>query len=284
MDPEAFLEMANQVTKLKMYPYFDIAHAVISCLYMREDLSTGSLPFSRRHPFACWVSCMCSIFSGSILAAFLLGEPIMGAFKNSNEVLLATTVWYLIFYSPFDVVYKICKFMPVKVVFASMKEVIRCKKVHDGVAHAAKVYPNGYLIMAIVGTVKGNGASFLKIAERIFRGVWTPDAVEVLKPTFATKACVAAAIIFIIDKKTDWISVPHALVYFGIVIFFVYFKLSSLLLGIHDPFLPFENLFCTFFMGGIWDALAKIIAAKKEDRDNPKIDLTRTSEATKKKD
>lgn len=100
----------------------------------------------------------------------------------------------------------------------------------------------------------------------------------------ATKACIAAAIIFIIDKKTDWISVPHALVYFGIVIFFVYFKLSSLLLGIHDPFLPFENLFCALFMGGVWDTLAKIIAAKKEDKDNPKIDLTRTAEATKKKD
>ena len=192
--------MANQVTKLKMYPYFDIAHAVISCLYMREDLSTGefysissgsiltkssfsgSIPFSRRHPFSCWVSCMCSIFSGAILTGFLLGEPILGAFKNSHEVVLATIVWYLIFYSPFDICYKVCKFMPIKVVFASMKEVIRCKKVHDGVAHAAKVYPNGYLIMAIIGTVKGNGAAFLKIGERILRGVWTPDAVEVLKP------------------------------------------------------------------------------------------------------
>lgn len=71
-----------------------------------------------------------------------------------------------------------------------------------------------------------------------------------------------AAAIFIVDKKTDWISVPHALVYFGIVIFFVYFKLSSMLLGIHDPFLPFENLFCAIFMGGVWDALARIVASK----------------------
>jgi len=48
-----------------------------------------------------------------------------------------------------------------------------------------------------------------------------------------TKASVVASIIFVLDKKTDWISAPHALVYFGIVIFLVYFKLSSLLLGIH---------------------------------------------------
>ena len=76
----------------------------------------------------------------------------------------------------------------------------------------------------------------------------------------ATKASIVGAIIFIIDKKTDWISAPHALVYFGIVIFFVYFKLSSMILGIHDPFLPFENLFCAIFFGGIWDALARLVS------------------------
>lgn len=41
-----------------------------------------------------------------------------------------------------------------------------------------------------------------------------------------TKACIVASIIFVLDKKTDLISAPHALVYFGIVIFFVYFKVS----------------------------------------------------------
>ncbi|RWS27278.1 trimeric intracellular cation channel type A-like protein [Leptotrombidium deliense] len=284
MDPESFLEIANQVTKLKMFPYFEIAHCVISCLYMREDLGQGSHPFSRKHPFACWISCMVSIFSGAILANLLLGEPILGAFKNSNQLLLATAVWYLMFYSPFDAVYKACKFMPFKVVFAAMKEVIRCKKVHDGVVHAAKIYPNGFIIMVAVGTIKGNGAAFLKLVERILRGVWTPNAIEFLAPTFPTKACIAASIIFIIDRKTDWISVPHALVYFGIVIFFVYFKLSSILLGIHDPFVPFENLFCAIFMGGIWDALSHVIAnAKNSGDNNPKVEIPRREE-TKKKD
>ena len=41
MDPELFLEMANQVTKLRMYPYFDVAHCVVTCLYVREDLAAG---------------------------------------------------------------------------------------------------------------------------------------------------------------------------------------------------------------------------------------------------
>lgn len=89
-----------------------------------------------------------------------------------------------------------------------------------------------------------------------------------------TKASVVASIIFVLDKKTDLISAPHALVYFGIVIFLVYFKLSSILLGIHDPFVPFENLFCALFLGGIWDSLAKLLGrgqAKEEPKDQKKL-------------
>ena len=78
----------------------------------------------------------------------------------------------------------------------------------------------------------------------------------------ATKASWAAAAIFVLDKKTDLISAPHALVYFGIVIFFVYFKMSSLLLGIADPFLPFENLCSALFLGGIMDTLQEMFYGK----------------------
>jgi hypothetical protein len=30
-----------QVTKLKMWPYFDVAHCIMACLAVREDLGTG---------------------------------------------------------------------------------------------------------------------------------------------------------------------------------------------------------------------------------------------------
>ena len=59
----------------------------------------------------------------------------------------------------------------------------RAKKVHDGVSHASKMFPNAYLIMVLVGAVKGNGESFMRIAERLIRGVWTPEIVEFLKPS-----------------------------------------------------------------------------------------------------
>jgi len=277
MDPEALLEIANQVSKLKMYPYFDIAHCVVTLLYLREDLGTGTHLFSRKHPLSCWISSMFSIYAGYMFSALLLGEPVLAAFKSNQSLLLATAVWYAIFYSPFDIVYKFCKLFPVKLALALAKEVTRAKKVHDGVAHAAKLYPSGYLIMIIIGVVKGNGTSFLKMFERLLRGYWNPSAMELMQPSCATKACVVASILIVVDKKTDLISFPHSLVYFGIVIFFLYLKLASVLFGIHDPFLPFENLCGAVFFGGIWDAIGRAVsktgdageskdgAAKKKD-------------------
>lgn len=201
---------------------------------------------------------MLVVFAGGMVANGLLAEPILAPLKNTPQVLVATAVWYVVFYSPLDLGYKLAKFLPVKIVFSAMKEIYRCKKVYDGVTHAAKLYPNAHLIMIIIGTLKGNGAGFTRLMERLIRGVWTPTAMEFMQPTFYTKASLVASIIFILDKKTELISAPHALVYFGIVIFFVYFKLSSIILGIHDPFIPFENLMCALFFGGVWDSLAKI--------------------------
>ncbi|ODM88674.1 hypothetical protein Ocin01_18015 [Orchesella cincta] len=54
-----------------------------------------------------------------------------------------------------------------------------------------------------------------------------------------------SSVIFVLDKKTDFISAPHSLLYFGIVVFFVYFKISSILLGITTPVCPVrEHILC----------------------------------------
>jgi hypothetical protein len=48
---------------------------------------------------------------------------------------------------PFDFGYKALKFLPVKMGCEALKEVYRAKQVHDGVGHAAKLFPNAYLGM-----------------------------------------------------------------------------------------------------------------------------------------
>lgn len=266
LDQEILANAASRVHRLRMYPYFDLAHYMLMTVSVRDDLATGASLFSRKHPLSCWLSSMLMCFAGSILANFLLGEPVIAPFKRQDDVFLATVVWYFVFYSPFDIVYKFTKLLPVKIALCVLKEVQRASKVAHGVSHASKLYPSSYLVHILIGTAKGAGCGILRTMEQLVRGVWIPAHNEALRPSFSTKACCVAAVILVFDRHSRYFSAPHDVIYLGIVGFFVYFKLSAVLLNVHDPFAPFENLFCAVFMGGIWDAMSRAIMASRERR------------------
>lgn len=38
-------------------------------------------------------------------------------------------------------------------------------------------------VMIIIGAVKGNGEAFMRLFERLVRGVWAPEAIEFLRPS-----------------------------------------------------------------------------------------------------
>ncbi|KRX37557.1 Trimeric intracellular cation channel type B-A [Trichinella patagoniensis] len=281
-------ELSKTLVSLKLYPYFDIAHYIMMTMSVREDLGSGAVVFSRKHPLSCWLSSMMMCFAGFILSNFLLGEPIVTVFMRHSDVLLATAVWYIVFYSPFDIAYKTVKFFPIKLMLLILKEIHRTNKVYSAVGHAMQLYPNSYLIIAIIGVAKGTlfifkyfrnycypfglnkllsgaGSGIIRTFEQLVRGSWSPLTNEFLRPSLATKSCIVASVIFILEKM-NMIPLPHEAVYTVVVSFFIHFKLSSFVLGIHDPFLPFENLFCAIFMGGIWDALNRAVTTSRERR------------------
>ena len=67
----------------------------------------------------------------------------------------------MVFYSPFDLVYKIARMLPFKMVLCGFKEVQRAHKVYHAVSHTAKLYPNSYLVIIIIGTVKGKNMTLV---------------------------------------------------------------------------------------------------------------------------
>jgi hypothetical protein len=136
---------------------------------VREELGQNSTIFSRKHPLSCWISSLVLCFAGSFLANFLLGEPIIATFKKHEDIITATIVWYLIFYSPFDLFYKITRLFPIKIILTVLKEVQRTYKIHHGVAYAAKLYPNAYLIHVIIGTAKGAGSGIIRVFEQVIQ-------------------------------------------------------------------------------------------------------------------
>ncbi|CAG5115994.1 unnamed protein product [Candidula unifasciata] len=293
MSQQMYIDVANVVTKLRMYPYFDLAHYILISIAVREDSdSTASSTtstitvngnnntnndindksskaktlihqqtsppagsdqlatlFSCRHPLSSWVSTMLLCFASSLMVNFLLGEPVITPFKDHRNIAIATAVWYLVNFSPFDIVYKLCKLLPMYLIICIMVEIRRAHMVYHGVLVTKKLYPRAYFVIVLVGTIKGCGGCFMRNICRLVRGIWIPDTSEILQPTFVTKASLFASVMFLCERL-QLINASHPVIYLGIVIFFIYFRISSVLLGAHDPFVPLENLFCNIFMGG----------------------------------
>jgi trimeric intracellular cation channel len=62
---------------------------------------------------------------------------------------------YAIYYSPFDIVYKLCKFAPFRLVLHAADQLHVAHKVHHGVNYALKHYPEAYVVAGVIGVVKG---------------------------------------------------------------------------------------------------------------------------------
>lgn len=120
LDHEKLQEYGKFLLTIKLFPYFDIAHYILMCLVVREDIhlyqtcklimlpinkfsnhefnflifSNLAIPnFHKRHPLACYMSSMLLCFGGPMVTHFLLGEPILDDFKTHQNLLIASVVW-----------------------------------------------------------------------------------------------------------------------------------------------------------------------------------------------
>ncbi|KAF7257121.1 hypothetical protein EG68_06108 [Paragonimus skrjabini miyazakii] len=94
----------------------------------------------------------------------------------------------------------------------------------------------------------------MKLIQRLVRGVWLPAANEFLHPTFTTKISLLAAVAYCV-QNWNWIPISENLLFLSVAAVFVYLRVTMILLGLKDPFIPFENIVCTVLFGGTVDAL-----------------------------
>lgn len=231
MDLLAFLnlnELSLGMSKLSMYPLFDIAHYIVSLMALKEQ--PGAMAVARRSPFACWFSSMLFCFGGAVLSNLLLAEPPVAPLSNDGNVLLASIIWYLVFYCPQDLVYRSAALLPIRLVLSVMKEVTRTWKVLGGVAQAQKHYKDGILVMIAVGWAKGAGGGLISNFEQLARGVWKPETNELLNMSYPTKVTLMGAVLFSLQQCQYLPLRTHHLM-FIYTVFLVVNKTSMMLSG-----------------------------------------------------
>jgi|LakMenEpi03Aug12_release.lakeMendotaPanAssembly.Ray.scaffolds.fasta_scaffold1637229_1 hypothetical protein len=79
-------------------------------------------------------------FAHTIFVAFACGEPILDAIDDPLNLVVASVLWYLIFYSPNDIVYKTSKLVPFKIPLYVIKGLYYPKKIAAGVKHAKHIF------------------------------------------------------------------------------------------------------------------------------------------------
>ncbi|XP_068560825.1 trimeric intracellular cation channel type B isoform X2 [Cebidichthys violaceus] len=241
-------ELSHGLANLSMFPYFDMAHYIVSIMALREQ--PGVLEVSRVSPLACWFSSMLFCFGGAVLSGIMLAEPAVAPLSNSTGVLLASITWYLVFYCPMDLVYCCAALLPLRLVLSGMKEVTRTWKVLGGVTQAHGKYKDSLLVMIANGWAKGAGGGLISNFEQLVRGVWKPETNELLKMSYPTKITLIGAVLFAL-QQTHYLPLKTHHLMLIYTVFTVINKSRMMLTGSSaSPFAVIESaVYKTLFTG-----------------------------------
>ncbi|XP_008283784.1 trimeric intracellular cation channel type B [Stegastes partitus] len=241
-------ELSHGLANLSMFPYFEMAHYIVSVMALREQ--PGALEVSRVSPLACWFSSMLFCFGGAVLSGIMLAEPPVAPLSNSTSVLMASIIWYLVFYCPMDLVYCCAALLPLRLVLSGMKEVTRTWKVLGGVTQAHSKYKDGLLVMIAIGWARGAGGGLISNFEQLVRGVWKPETNELLKMSYPTKITLIGAVLFAL-QQTHYLPLQKHHLMLVYTVFLVVNKSRMMLTGSSaSPFATIESaLYKTLFTG-----------------------------------
>ncbi|KAE8632803.1 hypothetical protein XENTR_v10001678 [Xenopus tropicalis] len=236
---ESFSELSLQFSQLSMFPFFETAHYLTSVMSAREQ--AGAVDVASRSPLASWFSSMLYCFGGGILSSILLAEPPVGILSNTTSIILASAVWYMVYYFPYDLFYNCFFFLPIRLILAGMKEVTRTWKILSGVAHAHSHYKDAMLVMITIGWARGAGGGLISNFEQLVRGVWKPESNEFLKMSYPVKVTLIGAVLFTLQHG-QYLPISRHNLMFIYTLFLILIKVTMMLTrSTASPFLPLET-------------------------------------------
>ncbi|XP_027718853.1 trimeric intracellular cation channel type B [Vombatus ursinus] len=240
-------EVTLTFSRVPMFPFFDIAHYLVSVMTLRQQL--GAVAVAWQNPLVSWFSAMMHCFGGGILSAILLGEAPVKFLENNTNVLLASSIWYIVFYCPYDIVSECYRFPPVKLLAAGMKEVTRTWKIVGGITHASSNYTDAWMVLVAVGWARAAGGNVIVSLEQFLRGTWKPETSKLLKMSYPVKISLVGAVLFTLQHSGTLPMEKHSLM-FCYTFFIVVTKIAMMLTESESsPLTPFEIMLGRMLFG-----------------------------------
>ncbi|XP_011517134.1 trimeric intracellular cation channel type B isoform X3 [Homo sapiens] len=83
-------ELALAFSRTSMFPFFDIAHYLVSVMAVKRQPGAAALAW--KNPISSWFTAMLHCFGGGILSCLLLAEPPLKFLANHTNILLASSI------------------------------------------------------------------------------------------------------------------------------------------------------------------------------------------------
>ena len=237
------MEMIDTVGEyVNQIPYFPLLHSV-HCLATTASIRSqpGSLEFAHTHPLASLAGNTMIINAGGILVAASLGKPLMGPFANVMNTLTAVFIWWLVYFGPGDIAFKLYKIKPVQISLMIARETRRCKKILWAVSSAAAVFDGQWIPLVLVGALGGCSGKFLQTTEESVRKNSAEiSRGEFLQISFVTKASLLiSGILSMIKIGVIPLTIAQGLFFCSAILVSV--NLGMALAGLPDPFHPIAS-------------------------------------------
>ncbi|XP_033615267.1 trimeric intracellular cation channel type A [Fukomys damarensis] len=245
-------ELALSFSRVPLFPVFDLSYFIVSLLYLKyEPGSPAASAFAHLQYSNESRSPAIQLTGGKCSRAGQGGEGLVPP-RPPPHCDATSLRRYLTFFCPLDLFYKCVSFLPVKLVFVAMKEVVRVRKIAVGIHHAHHHYHHGWFIMIATGWVKGSGVALMANFEQLLRGVWKPETNEILHMSFPSKASLYGAVLFTL-QQTRWLPVSKATLIFLFTMFMVSCKVFLTATHSHgSPFDVLEAYVCPVLFGTAW--------------------------------
>uniref|UniRef100_A0A3Q1MUQ6 Transmembrane protein 38B n=1 Tax=Bos taurus TaxID=9913 RepID=A0A3Q1MUQ6_BOVIN len=234
-------ELTLAFSRTSMFPFFDIAHYLVSVMALKHQPGAAALAW--KNPLSSWFTAMLHCFGGGILSCVLLAEPPLRFLANNTNILLASSIWYIAFFCPCDLISQAYSFLPVQLLAAGMKEVTRTWKIVGGVTHANSYYKNGWIVMIAVGWARGAGGSIITNFEQLVKG-FCIDCTET-----PAKVTLLGSVIFTF-QQTKYLAISKHNLMFLFTVFLVATKITMMITKTAlVPFACFEDTLSRMLFG-----------------------------------
>ena len=242
-----------------------LTHSVLVAYKMRQSEVEGRL-FAVKYPIAsCATHFIVSLF-GTILSNFLLGIPVMQVCTDPQNLFLSFVAWYLVFFSPYDIILSLLNLLPLRIVLEILHEIKRAINVHLGILQAAKVYPEAWTVMAIIATIRGSGTSWGITFSRLITNSPLATEHELINFVAATRISLIAGVILGLSQvgilKLDPLAVLPVVATVLIAV-----RLGTLVYQWGDPF--------TLTQGLLWRPFVMFIQEEVEMENSDRHEVSR---------